>query len=70
MMSATVVSPWDTPCDCMKRELWGKAQSYIEASLALEPTHDGHMTLAALMEKIGKPQEAVLHFRKSAELAG
>jgi HemY protein len=55
---------------CMKRELWGKAQSYIEASLALEPTHDGHMTLAALMERIGKPQEAVRHFRRSAELAG
>lgn len=55
---------------CMKQGLWGKAQSYIEASLALEPTHDGHMTLAALMEKIGKPQEAVLHFRRSAELAG
>jgi len=55
---------------CMRQELWGKAQSYIEASLALEPTHDGHMTLAALMEKIGKPQEAIHHFRKSAELAG
>jgi len=55
---------------CMRQELWGKAQSYIEASLALEPTHDGHMTLAALMERIGKPQEAVLHFRRSAELAG
>jgi HemY protein len=55
---------------CMRQELWGKAQSYIEASLALEPTHDGHMTFAALMERIGKPQEAVLHFRKSAELAG
>jgi HemY protein len=55
---------------CMRQGLWGKAQSYIEASIALEPTHDGHMTLAALMEKIGKPQEAVLHFRKSAELAG
>ena len=55
---------------CMRQALWGKAQSYIEASIALEPTHDGHMTLAALMEKIGKPQEAVLHFRKSAELAG
>jgi HemY protein len=53
---------------CMRQELWGKAQSYIEASLALEPTHDGHMTLAALMERIGKPQEAVLHFRRSAEL--
>ncbi|HEX4330688.1 MAG TPA: heme biosynthesis HemY N-terminal domain-containing protein [Usitatibacter sp.] len=55
---------------CMRQELWGKAQSYIEASLALEPTHDGHMSLAALMERIGKPQEAVLHFRRSAELAG
>jgi HemY protein len=53
---------------CMRQELWGKAQSYIEASLALEPTHDGHMTLAALMERIGKPHEAVLHFRRSAEL--
>ena len=55
---------------CMRQGLWGKAQSYIEASLALEPTHDGHMTLAALMEKIGKPQEAEKHFRRSAQLAG
>jgi HemY protein len=55
---------------CMRQELWGKAQSYIEASIALEPTQDGHMTLAALMERIGKPQEAVQHFRRSAELAG
>jgi HemY protein len=55
---------------CMKQGLWGKAQSYIEASLAMEPTQDGHMTLAALMERIGKPNEAVRHFRRSAELAG
>ena len=55
---------------CMRQGLWGKAQSYIEASLALEPTHEGHMTLAALMEKLGKPQEADRHFRRSAELAG
>jgi HemY protein len=55
---------------CMRQGLWGKAQSYIEASLALEPTHDGHMTLAALMEKIGRPQEAEKHFRRSAQLAG
>ena len=55
---------------CMRQALWGKAQSYIEASLALEPTHDGHMTLAALMERLGKPHEAGRHFRRSAELAG
>ncbi len=55
---------------CMRQGLWGKAQSYIEASLALEPTHDGHMTLAALMETLGRPLEAQRHFRRSAELAG
>ncbi len=55
---------------CMVQALWGKAQSYIEASLALEPTHDGHMTLATLMESIGRPQEAEKHFRRSAQLAG
>ncbi|HUP96990.1 MAG TPA: heme biosynthesis HemY N-terminal domain-containing protein [Usitatibacter sp.] len=55
---------------CMRQALWGKAQSYIEASLALEPTRDGHMTLAALMEQMGRHQEAVQHFRRSAELAG
>jgi HemY protein len=55
---------------CMKQGLWGKSQSYIEASLAMEPSQDGHMTLAALMERIGKPNEAVRHFRRSAELAG
>jgi len=55
---------------CMRQELWGKAQSYIEASLALEPTHEGHMTLAALMERLGKTHEADRHFRRSAELAG
>ena len=55
---------------CMRQELWGKAQSYIEASLALHPTQEGHMALAALMERLGKPQEAGRHFRRSAELAG
>jgi HemY protein len=55
---------------CMRQELWGKAQSYIEASLALQPTQEGHMALAALMERLGKPQEAGRHFRRSAELAG
>jgi HemY protein len=55
---------------CMKQGLWGKAQSCIEASLAMEPSQDGHMTLAALMEQIGKPNEAVRHFRRSAELSG
>ncbi|MBL8515373.1 MAG: hypothetical protein JNM76_00275 [Betaproteobacteria bacterium] len=55
---------------CMRQGLWGKAQSYLEASVALAPTLDAHMTLANLMERLGKPAEAARHIRRSAELAG
>ncbi len=54
---------------CMRQALWGKAQSYLEASVALQPTLDAHMTLAKLMEQVGKPNEAMRHIRRSAELA-
>jgi HemY protein len=54
---------------CMRQALWGKAQSYLEASVALSPSLDAHMTLARLMEQTGKPQEAMRHIRRSAELA-
>jgi HemY protein len=53
----------------MRQALWGKAQSYLEASVALEPTLDAHMTLARLMEQVGKRDEAIRHIRRSAELA-
>ena len=54
---------------CMRQALWGKAQSYLEASVALQPTLDAHMTLARLMEQLGKRDEAIRHIRRSAELA-
>jgi HemY protein len=54
---------------CMRQALWGKAQSYLEASVALQPTLDAHMTLARLMEQVGKPNDAMRHIRRSAELA-
>ena len=54
---------------CMRQALWGKAQSYLEASVALQPSLDAHMTLARLMEQVGKPNDAMRHIRRSAELA-
>jgi HemY protein len=54
---------------CMRQGLWGKAQSYLEASVALQPSLDAHMTLARLMEQVGKPQDAMRHIKRSAELA-
>lgn len=54
---------------CVQRELWGKAQSYLEASLATQPTQAAHIALAKLYEQLGRPAEAGRHFRASADLA-
>jgi len=53
---------------CVQRELWGKAQSYLEASLATQPTQAAHIALAKLYEQLGRPAEAGRHFRASADL--
>ncbi|HUL90894.1 MAG TPA: heme biosynthesis HemY N-terminal domain-containing protein [Burkholderiales bacterium] len=54
---------------CVQRELWGKAQSYLEASLATQPTQAAHIALAKLYEQLGRTAEAARHFRASADLA-
>jgi HemY protein len=54
---------------CVQRELWGKAQSYLEASLATRPTQTAHIALAKLHERLGRPADATRHFRASADLA-
>lgn len=48
---------------CAKEKLWGKAQSYIEASLSVEPSRAAHAAYAQLMDKMGKPEEA-LHYNR------
>jgi HemY protein len=52
----------------VQRELWGKAQSYLEASLATQQTQAAHVALARLFERIGRTDEANRHFRASADL--
>ncbi len=52
---------------CMQRELWGKAQSYLEASLATQPTQGAHLALADLFERLGRTDEASRHFRSGAD---
>ncbi|MGH8751591.1 MAG: heme biosynthesis HemY N-terminal domain-containing protein [Burkholderiales bacterium] len=54
---------------CAHQELWGKAQSYLEASLSVEPSSTAHRELARLHEKIGQHEAASVHTRKSLELA-
>lgn len=54
---------------CRQQQLWGKAQSYLEASLAVCPGRDAHLELARLFEEIGRDDEANRHYRAAADAA-
>ncbi|WP_323847998.1 heme biosynthesis HemY N-terminal domain-containing protein [Nitrogeniibacter mangrovi] len=53
---------------CVAAELWGKAQSYLEASVSAAPSVDAHLTLAQLSERFERPQVAQDHYRRAAQL--
>ena len=54
---------------CTGRELWGKAQSYLEASIAVESTYSAHLALAQLHDKLGNPDAARAHYNEGLALA-
>ena len=51
---------------CRRRQLWGKAQSYLEASLAVDASRAAHLELAGLLDSLDKPGEADRHYRVAA----
>ncbi|GAB4060715.1 heme biosynthesis HemY N-terminal domain-containing protein [Uliginosibacterium sediminicola] len=53
---------------CLRGQLWGKAQSYLEASLSIMPTRTAHLELAKLSESLGQTSEAQTHYKAAAEL--
>jgi HemY protein len=53
---------------CAQAELWGKARSFLEASLSFEETRAAHLDLARLAERLGQSGEAQEHYRRAAEI--
>ena len=53
---------------CRAQKLWGKARSFLEASLATLPTHAGHLELACLLEELDELPLAQHHYREAALL--
>ena len=53
---------------CAHVELWGKARSFLEASLSFEESRTAHLELARLAERLNEPAEAQNHYRRAAEL--
>lgn len=53
---------------CRERQLWGKARSYLEAALAIEPTRAAHVELAQLLDRLEESALAARHYRAAALL--
>ena len=52
---------------CLAQRLWGKAQSYLEASLSLEDGRKTRLELARLFQQTERPDAAMRHYRAAAE---
>lgn len=53
---------------CAHGGLWGKARSYFEASLAVEPSHTAFLELARLAAQTGRFEESEAHRRAALDL--
>ena len=54
---------------CMVLELWGKARSYLETSLALAPRTEAYALYGRLLDRFGEADNAALAFRSGLSLA-
>jgi HemY protein len=54
---------------CGEAQLWGKAQSFLEASVSFEESRWAHLELARLAERLGQPTQAQSHYRRAAEIS-
>jgi HemY protein len=54
---------------CARQGLWGKAQSYLEAGVSVEPTYEGYLELARLEERLGNADAARRDYSRSLDLA-
>ncbi len=54
---------------CQRQKLWGKAQTYLEASLGVENTWRAHLALGEMLGRQGRDVEANAHFVAALKLA-
>jgi len=52
----------------LANELWGKARSYLEASLALHPTPEAYALYGELLTQLGEDEEALAAYRSGLGL--
>ncbi|MEW8470958.1 MAG: heme biosynthesis HemY N-terminal domain-containing protein [Candidatus Thiodiazotropha sp.] len=52
----------------LQNKLWGKARSYLEASIGITPTPESYQQLGLLLERLGEEREALNCFRAGLAL--
>lgn len=53
---------------CLHQSLWGKAQSYLDASISLMPSREAYTALAQLAEKLQKSDDAYKYQQLAKQL--
>lgn len=53
----------------MRCQLWGKARSYLEASIGTRGLPEAHNELAHLLERLGEKELAMQHYRQGLSVA-
>ncbi|MEJ2593422.1 MAG: heme biosynthesis protein HemY, partial [Candidatus Thiodiazotropha sp.] len=53
----------------LQNKLWGKARSYLEASIAISPSPESYQQLGLLLERMGETDKAMQCFRTGLGLA-
>jgi HemY protein len=54
---------------CLHHRLWGKARTYLEASLGLEPRAETYRELAVLLQQFKEHDKALEYFRTGLEMS-
>ncbi len=54
----------------LRNQLWGKARSYLEASISHQPTPEAYRLLAGLLEQLDEPDKAAECYRRGLALSG
>lgn len=54
---------------CLAAELWGQGEHYLQRSLSLRSDAHVHALLGNLQDALGRPEQALLHWRKACEEA-
>jgi len=54
----------------VRHQLWGKARSYLEASLAIRPVPEAYRALGQLMARVGEAESASMAYERGLAMTG